>query len=207
MLAHKDAPSALVTARAGRARIPRRSMPAVQFLPQPRHTESTLCGRDIIGSVGRGAVPSSGPEVWPVANADQFGGGARGRVQPTSPARRVGPVGTPTMNRVDRLLVDEGDDVPADQFLVMVVEIPIEYAFTKQILPKVVQAQAGPEGVRVGRRPDDIMAQGDLHSQSHRSGGYCPRGGHIFEAPKRHAPERGPMRLCPAPLRPCPARF
>jgi HlyD family secretion protein len=89
------------------------------------------------------------------------GVGALGRVEPTSAVRRVGPPGSLTMNRVDRLLVGEGDDVAAGQLLAEFADVPIKDATVQQAGATVAEAQAELARVKAGGRPSDIKAQED----------------------------------------------
>src|SRR5690242_764726 len=66
------------------------------------------------------AFRSSSTEASTLASAiiaEPVGVGALGRVVPESRVRRLAPPATITMNRVDRLLVTEGENVEAGQLL------------------------------------------------------------------------------------------
>jgi len=87
-----------------------------------------------------------------IANADRFGVGVLGRVEPAWAIRRVGPLGTLTMNRDDRRLVREGDDVAAGQLLAEFADVPIKDAAPQQAEATVAQVQADAALNRVADR-------------------------------------------------------
>jgi HlyD family secretion protein len=87
------------------------------------------------------------------------GVGALGRVEPASRVRRVTPPASVTMNRVDRLLVQEGDDVAAGQLLAEFADAPLKHAAVDQADAALAEAQTELALVRAAGRPDDVEAQ------------------------------------------------
>ncbi len=102
-----------------------------------------------------GAVPSPPP----VAAAAPVGVGALGRVEPESRIRRLAPPGGMAVNRVDRLLVNEGDSVAAGQVLASFADAPQKDAAVAQAAAAVTEARAALERVRAAGRPSEIAAQ------------------------------------------------
>jgi len=113
-------------------------------------------GRVHIDALVPHATAAATPEI---PSTDPLGVGALGRVEPASAVRRVGPPGTLTMNRVDRLLVREGDDVAAGQLLAEFADAPVKDAALQQAEATVAEAQAELARVKAGGRPSDIQAQ------------------------------------------------
>jgi HlyD family secretion protein len=105
-----------------------------------------------------GAFRSSATRVSSLATAtiaEPVGVGALGRVVPESRVRRLSPPATITMNRVDRLLVSEGENVVAGQLLAEFADAAEKRAAVAQADAQVNEANA--ELVRVvaaGRRED-----------------------------------------------------
>jgi HlyD family secretion protein len=87
------------------------------------------------------------------------GVGALGRVEPASGVRRIAPPASVTVNRVDRLLVKEGDDVVAGQLLAEFADAAEKLAAVRQADAAVGEAQAELTRVRAAGRPEDIAAQ------------------------------------------------
>lgn len=118
---------------------------------------------DAVGRAhGDALIPRATAAADPqILNADRFGVGALGRVEPASAVRRVGPPGTLTMNRVDRLLVHEGDDVAAGELLAEFADAPIKDAAVQQAEATVAETQAELARIDAGGRPSDIRAQQD----------------------------------------------
>jgi HlyD family secretion protein len=87
------------------------------------------------------------------------GVGALGRVEPASRVRRVAPPSTVTMNRVDRLLVEEGDDVAGGQLLAEFADAAEKYAAVEQADAAIAETRTELALVRAAGRPEDIVAQ------------------------------------------------
>jgi len=90
---------------------------------------------------------------------EPLGVGALGRVEPASRVRRVAPPSTVTMNRVDRLLVEEGDDVAAGQLLAEFADAAEKHAAVEQADAAIAETQTELARVRAAGRPEDIEAQ------------------------------------------------
>jgi HlyD family secretion protein len=91
--------------------------------------------------------------------AEPVGVGALGRVDPVSRVRRLAPPATVTMNRVDRLLVKEGDDVAAGQLLAEFADAPQKRAAVAQADAQVAEAMTELLRVAAAARPEDVAAQ------------------------------------------------
>jgi HlyD family secretion protein len=87
------------------------------------------------------------------------GVGALGRVEPASRVRRVSPPASITMNRVDRLFVEEGDDVVGGQLLAEFADAPAKQAAVAQADALIAEAQTELARVRAAGRPEDIDAE------------------------------------------------
>jgi len=121
---------------------------AVDVAPSLRMAAMALDATD--ASAGKpGVVPS----------AELSGVGALGRVEPASRVRRIAPPATVTMNRVDHLLVEEGDDVVAGQLLAEFADAAQKHAAVEQADAAIAEAQTELARVRAGGRPDDVDAQ------------------------------------------------
>src|ERR1700677_173610 len=90
---------------------------------------------------------------------EPLGVGALGRVEPASRVRRVAPPSTVTMNRVDRLMVQEGDDVAAGQLLAEFADAAEKHAAVEQADAAIAEIQTELALVRAPGRPEDIEAQ------------------------------------------------
>ena len=86
------------------------------------------------------------------------GVGALGRVAPSSRIRRIAPPGGLAMNRVDRLLVHEGDRVTAGQVLAEFADAPSKDAAVLQAEAAVAEAQTALARIKAGGRPSEIEA-------------------------------------------------
>ncbi len=87
------------------------------------------------------------------------GVGALGRVEPESRVRRLGPPSSLAVNRVDRLLVHEGDQVAAGQLLAEFADAPLKDAEMLEASAAVGEAEASLARIKAGGRPSDIEAQ------------------------------------------------
>ena len=87
------------------------------------------------------------------------GVGALGRVEPATRVRRIAPPSTVTMNRVDRLLVREGDDVTAGQLIAEFADAAEKHAAVDQADAALAEAQTELARVMAAGRPEDIDAQ------------------------------------------------
>jgi HlyD family secretion protein len=87
------------------------------------------------------------------------GVGALGRVEPASGVRRIAPPATITVNRIDRLLVKEGDDVAAGQLLGEFADAAAKHLAVEEADASLAEARAVLTLVRAAGRPDDIAAQ------------------------------------------------
>jgi HlyD family secretion protein len=104
------------------------------------------------------AFESTGPRAEK-PGLEPIGVGALGRVEPASRVRRVAPPSTVTMNRVDRLLVEEGDDVAAGQLLAEFADAAEKRAAVEQADAAVAETQTELALVKAAGRPEDIDAQ------------------------------------------------
>jgi len=87
------------------------------------------------------------------------GVGALGRVEPASRVRRLGPPSSLAVNRVDRLLVQEGDQVAAGQLLAEFADAPLKDAAVLEASAAVTEAEASLARIKAGGRPSEIEAQ------------------------------------------------
>jgi HlyD family secretion protein len=102
-----------------------------------------------------GSERSGAPDVELAA----AGVGALGRVEPASRVRRIAPPSTITMNRVDNLFVNEGDDVIAGQPLAEFADAARKRAAVELADAALAEAQTELARVRAAGRPEDIDAQ------------------------------------------------
>jgi HlyD family secretion protein len=86
------------------------------------------------------------------------GVGALGRVEPASRIRRLASPGGLSMNRVDRLLVREGDRVTDGELLAEFADVPAKDAAALQAEAAVAEARANLDRVTAGGRPSEIEA-------------------------------------------------
>jgi HlyD family secretion protein len=103
-------------------------------------------------------------EYIPTAPAPQAatvpaGVGALGRVEPASRVRRLGPPSSLAVNRVDRLLVHEGDQVAAGQLLAEFADATLKDAAVLQASAALTEAEASLARVEAAGRPSEIEAQ------------------------------------------------
>jgi HlyD family secretion protein len=91
--------------------------------------------------------------------AGPVGVGALGRIEPASRVRHMAPPSTVTMNRVDRLLVEEGDTVAAGQLLAEFANAADTQAAVEQADAAIGEAQTQLALVRAAGRPEDLDAQ------------------------------------------------
>lgn len=104
------------------------------------------------------ATTASAPVDQPSLPA-MSGIGALGRVEPNGFIRNVGPPGMMAMNRVDRILVHEGDVVAKGQLLAEFADAPLKDAAVREAEATVALAQADLTRVKAAGRPTDIAAQ------------------------------------------------
>jgi len=104
------------------------------------------------------AAVASGPAPDPLP-ADAPGIGALGRVEPRGFIRYVGPPGAMAMNRVDRLLVQEGETVEQGQLLAEFADAPLKDEAIREAEAAVATAEADLARVKAAGRPSDIAAQ------------------------------------------------
>jgi len=117
---------------------------------------SAVLAVEKFGLGGASAPAASLPEVAPAPPA---GVGALGRVEPASRVRRLGPPSSLAVNRVDRLLVHEGDQVAAGQLLAEFADAPLKDAAMLEASAAVGEAEASLARIKAGGRPSDIEAQ------------------------------------------------
>jgi HlyD family secretion protein len=88
-----------------------------------------------------------------------IGVGALGRVDPESRIRKLSQPGGFSVNRVERILVREGDSVSAGQLLAELSDSVQKDAAVLQAEAALAEARATLEKVRAGGRPSEIVAQ------------------------------------------------
>jgi len=103
------------------------------------------------------AAPAS--PVTQTRSAEPVGVGALGRVEPASRVRRLSQPGGFSVNRVDRLLVAEGDDVSAGQLLAELSDAAQKDAAVAQAEAALAEARARLLKTRAAGRPSEIEAQ------------------------------------------------
>ena len=112
----------------------------------------------LVGGTGwwqRGAAPAPPPMVA----AAPIGVGALGRVEPESRIRKLAPPGGMAVNRVDRLLVTEGQAVAAGELLATFADAAEKEAAVGQAEAALAEARAALARVRAAGRPSEIAAQ------------------------------------------------
>jgi len=95
------------------------------------------------------------PQAVPVP----VGVGALGRVVPSTRIRRLGPPSTVSVTRVDRLFVQQGEQVKAGQLLAEFADANLKDAAVAEAAAKVAEAQAELALVKAGGRPSQVAAQ------------------------------------------------
>ena len=115
----------------------------------------TVFGIERYGIRGE-AIPAA-----PLTQVDPapVGVGALGRVEPASRVRRLGPPSSLAVNRVDRLLVREGDEVAAGQLLAEFADAALKDTEVVEADAAVAEAQASLARVKAAGRPSEIEAQ------------------------------------------------
>jgi HlyD family secretion protein len=103
------------------------------------------------------ATKGAANRVEPIAAP--AGVGALGRVEPASRVRRLAPPSTVSMNRVDRLLVEEGDDVTEGQVLAEFADAAEKQASVALADAALAEAQTELARIRAAGRPEDVAAQ------------------------------------------------
>jgi HlyD family secretion protein len=102
--------------------------------------------------------PSAVPPPVAVHEA-ATGVGALGRVEPASRVRKLAQPGGFSVNRVERLLVEEGDPVAANQVLAELSDAAQKDAAVAQAEAALAEARATVTKVRTAGRPSEIAAQ------------------------------------------------
>lgn len=124
-----------------------------------------LLGAGILAAViGGAALVKHGeadrrPEVSVAAPRDPAGVGALGRVEPVTRIRRLTQPGGMAVTRLDRLLVQEGDEVREGQLLAEFADVAQKDAAVAQAEGAVAEARASLERTRAGGRPSEVEAQ------------------------------------------------
>lgn len=95
----------------------------------------------------------------PVGRPAMEGVGALGRVEPASRVRKLTHAGGQATTRVERLLVNEGDEVRAGQVLAEFADATQKDAAAAQADAALVEAQASLARLMAGARPSEITAQ------------------------------------------------
>jgi HlyD family secretion protein len=111
-----------------------------------------------VEKLGLGAESIPAAPLTQVAPAPA-GVGALGRVEPASRVRRLGPPSSLAVNRVDRLLVREGDQVAAGQLLAEFADAALKDAAVLEASAAVMEADASLARVKAAGRPSEIEAQ------------------------------------------------
>ena len=111
----------------------------------------------IAGYVTWKSVPAALPNA--IAAAAPAGVGALGRVEPASRIRKLAQPGGFSVNRVEKLLVTEGDRVEAGQVLTVLSDADQKDAAVAQAEAAAAQARATLEKVKVGGSPSQIAEQ------------------------------------------------
>ncbi len=99
------------------------------------------------------------PAPPPPPAAVPVGVGALGRIEPESRIRRLAPPGGFAVNRIDRMLVEEGQIVAAGQVLAAFADAAQKDAAVAQAEAAVAEARASLARVRAAGRPSEIAAQ------------------------------------------------
>jgi HlyD family secretion protein len=105
------------------------------------------------------ATNASAPEPPPRVTHEPAGVGALGRVEPASRVRKLSQPGGFAVNRVDRLLVQEGDRVKAGQLLAELSDAAQKDAAVVQAAAALAEARANLAKVVAAGRPSEIEAQ------------------------------------------------
>lgn len=108
--------------------------------------------------LARGEATRPAPPVA-TTTAGPVGVGALGRVEPASRIRRLTQPGGMAVTRLDRLLVEEGDAVAADQLLAEFADAAQKDAAVAQAVAAVAEYRASLDRVRAAGRPTEIEAQ------------------------------------------------
>lgn len=103
------------------------------------------------------SVPAAPPT--PVVFTAPTGVGALGRIEPASRIRKLAQPGGFSVNRVDKLFVNEGDHVEAGQILAVLSDADQKDAAVVQAEAAAAQARATLEKVKAGGRPSEIAQQ------------------------------------------------
>ncbi len=111
----------------------------------------------IAGYVTWKSVPAALPTA--IAAAEPAGVGALGRVEPASRIRKLAQPGGFSVNRVEKLLVTEGDRVEAGQVLTVLSDADQKDAAVAQAEAAAAQARATLDKVKAGGSPSQIVEQ------------------------------------------------
>ena len=111
----------------------------------------------IAGYVTWKSVPAALPNA--IAAAAPAGVGALGRVEPASRIRKLAQPGGFSVNRVEKLLVTEGDRVEAGQILAVLSDADQKDAAVAQAEAAAAQARATLDKVKAGGSPSQIAEQ------------------------------------------------
>ena len=111
----------------------------------------------VAGFLAWKSVPAATPA--PVAAAAPAGVGALGRVEPASRVRKLAQPGGFSVNRVETLMVTEGDRVAVGQILAVLSDADQKDAAVAQADAAAGQARAMLEKVKAGGRPSEIAEQ------------------------------------------------
>ncbi len=125
-----------------------------------RRTALYLLGMGLAGCTGLLAWQRS-PAAIPAAAAisEPAGVGALGRVEPASRVRKLSQPGGFSVNRVETLLVNEGDRIAAGQIVAVLSDADQKDAIVAQSEAAVAQARAALAKVRAAGRPSEIAEQ------------------------------------------------
>ncbi len=114
------------------------------------------------GEVGATRLAAAAAQAQPAsapAPSAPIGVGALGRVEPASRVRKLSQPGGFAVNRVDRLLVAEGDRVEAGQLLAVLADAAQKDALVAQAGAALAEARANLAKVRAAGRPSEVAAQ------------------------------------------------
>ena len=124
--------------------------------------------RPVLYGAGLAQLAGAGLLVWqrtptatpaPAAAAEPAGVGALGRVQPASRIRTLAQPGGFSVNRVDKLLVAEGDRVEAGQILAVLSDADKNDSAVAQAEAAAAEARATLAKVKAAGRPSEIAEQ------------------------------------------------
>ena len=111
----------------------------------------------VVGFLAWQQVPAATPA--PIAAAEPAGVGALGRVEPASRIRKLAQPGGFSVNRVEKLLVAEGEQVEAGQILAVLSDAEQKDAAVAQADAAAAEARATLQKVKAGGSPSQIAEQ------------------------------------------------